>query len=237
MAAVERLIVFQSWKTNAKLTQQWLFWVSFLAVLAGMVLTHFGIGPFRQEDNGSVVRVIETVIPLTVGVLSALLFSPESEPSLEILLSCRRPIVWVLIERLVYVFILEVGIALLGNIITHGLGWAGEEPFSLSVLRWLAPLLFLSGVAVYGTQITRQGMYGMLLVTLMWGGMFLGGNPLLRKWPFLWPIHLYLQPEVVPIQLYFWNRAFAFLSGFVLIALAAYLTSNEERLLGLKGGR
>lgn len=237
MATIERIDRLQNWKTNAKLTQQWLIWISFLSVLIGMVVTHFSLGPFRGEDNEFTVRVIETIIPLTCGILSALLFSPESEPSLEILLSCRRSVVWVLFERLVYVLGVEVGIALLANITTQGLGLAGSEPFSLSIIRWLAPLLFLSGIALYGTQITRQGMYGMLLAALMWGGMLFGGDPLLQRWPILWPVHVYLQPEVFSFNLYLWNRAFLLLSGVALIILAAYLILDEERLLGLKGRR
>ena len=61
----------------------------------------------------------------------------------------------------------------------------------------------------------------------------LASEQLIRVWPFLWPIGLYLQPD----QPDFWlNRIFLILIGLWLIRLAVtYFIRDEERVL--LGGR
>lgn len=177
------------------------------------------------------VRVVDTVMPLAVGVQAAFLLSPEDEWSLELLLSSPRPVVWALWERVGVMLALQGSMALVGNVIALTL--PGGEGIAQAIVRWLVPCAWFCGVAVAVALLTRQGVFGALLATLLWGGTLLGGDGLLDRWPFLWPLHAYLQPEDVSRQVYALNRLVLALAGVLLVTLAARLTSDEERMLGV----
>ncbi len=190
------------------------------------------------------VRVIETLIPLAIGIQAALLFSPDDEPALEVLLACPRKISWVLLERLAVVLIAQTGIALVGIALTLAL--VNDADVSLTLVRWIPPALFLSGVAVYATLKSRVMAFGMVIAGLTWfafsifGEALLPGQPTL--WPlnyvlpFLWPIHPYLQPDSLTIGDYWLNRAFVTVVGIGLLILGIYQLRDEEYvLLGARG--
>ena len=54
----------------------------------------------------------EVVIPLIVGLHAALLFAPDDEPALELLLAAPRPPVYLIYERLAALIGLQGGLAL-----------------------------------------------------------------------------------------------------------------------------
>lgn len=224
-----RLLPALAWRISFRLVGWSPAVCSSLAVAIGLVLTS-PIGP--NGGNPTIfVQIVAAFVPLALGVQAALLFSPDSEPSLELLLVYSRPVVWVLIERLVIVTALAAGIALSGNLV----GWfaLGYETLPQAILRWLSPCIFLMGMGIFGTQMSRQGIYGTLLVTLMWGGMLFGGDALLARWPYFWPIHLYIRSEIVPIGNYVANRIILILAGLILTGVACCLISDEERLLSI----
>ena len=179
------------------------------------------------------VRVVDTVVPLAVGVQAAFLLSPEDERALEILLSCPRPVAWALWERVGVMLISQGGVALVGNVIASTL--LDGEGIAQAIARWLVPCAWFGGVAVAVALVTRQGIFGALLATLLWGGTLLGGDGLLDRCPFLWPLHAYLRPEDVSDKLYALNRAALMLTGVGLVSLAACLTRDEEHMLGVSG--
>lgn len=233
MAATARLIrqplFFRSaWRMSLLLAGWQAALASALAVAAGLALT----SALESSPAGLSItpRVVETVVPLALSLQAAVLFSPETEPALEILLACPRPLAWALLERLAAVFAVGAAIATAGSLAVLGLSGTGS--LLQAEIRWIAPAVFLMGVAAFGTLMTRQGAYGTLLATLMWGGMLFGGDPLLTRFPFLWPLHVYLQPEATPASLYLANRLTLFVLGLAFIALAAWTTRDEERLLG-----
>jgi len=201
-----------------------------VAITLGLALS---VSTWRAEGaHPLTVRVVEVIVPLVVGLQSAYLFSPEDEPPLEVLLACPRPLAWVLFERLAVLMTLQGGVALMGSLV--GLALPQAERLSVAVIRWMAPCVAICGVALFTTQLTRQGVFGALLVTLLWGGMFFGGDAMIARWPFLWPVHLYLQPEEATPTVYVLNRATLILAGVGMTALAAYLTRDEERMLGVR---
>jgi hypothetical protein len=211
--------------------------VGWLPSAGGVVAIALGLGlsasTWRAEGSHSLtVRIVEVIVPLVVGLQSAYLLSPEDEPPLEVLLACPRPLAWVLFERLAVLMTLQGGIALMGSLV--GLALPQAERWPVAILRWIAPCVAICGVALFATQLTRQGVFGALLVTLLWGGMFFGGDAMIARWPFLWPVHLYLQPGDAAPTVYVLNRATLTLAGAGLIALAAYLTRDEERMLGVR---
>jgi hypothetical protein len=131
--------------------------------------------------------------------------------------------------------ILQGSVALAGNVIALML--PGGEEMVQAIARWLVPCAWFCGVAVAAALVTRQGVFGALLVTLLWGGMLLGGDGLLHRWPYLWPLHAYLQPQDVSRRVYALNRLVLTLAGVLLVALAARLARDEERMLGVSRGR
>ena len=172
-------------------------------------------------------RLVEVIVPLAAGIQAAFLFSPEDEPGLEVLLACPRPARWVLWERMLIMAALMGIVSLPGSLIQ-------AESAALAVARWVTPTAWFCGVAVFATLLTRQGVLGALLATLLWGGTLFGGDALLARWPYLWPLHAYLQPSSVSPARYALNRGILILAGLVLTALAAYLTGNTERMLGIR---
>ncbi len=169
-------------------------------------------------------------MPLLAAVQAAFLFSPEDEPGLEVTLACRRPLAWTMLERLAWLFVLQGSVALIGSgIAARSTG----ENLGVAIARWLAPLLVLVGIALCLTLITRLPMMSLGLVVILWSGLMLASEQLIKLWPFLWPIGLYLQPD----QPDFWlNRIFLILIGLGLIRLAVtHFIRDEERVL--LGGR
>ena len=221
-------------RTNARLVGWLPVAGSAVAVALGLALA---AGMVWQGPTG---RVVETAVPLVVGLQAAFLLSPEDEPPLELLLACPRPLAWTLWERWAVMMVLQGSVALAGTFVSlvllgnEGPALSMAEGLPPAVARWLAPCAWLAGVALLTTQLTRQGVFGALLATLMWSGMRVGGDALLSRWPFLWPLHVYLQPEGVAPAVYALNRTGLTLAGLALAALAAYLTRDEERVLGVR---
>jgi hypothetical protein len=104
---------------------------------------------------------------------------------------------------------------------------------ALLIIGWLAPAIFLGGAAVLATQAARQGSFGALLATLLWSSLLFGGDAMLRRWPWLWPVHLFLQPDQVSPFIYAANRAALMAAGIAFMAAAPLLLRDEDRALGL----
>jgi pimeloyl-ACP methyl ester carboxylesterase len=171
-------------------------------------------------------RVVETIAPLIAALHAASIFSPDDEPALEVTLACPRPMAWTLLERVGVLLALHGGVALAGSIVIAGT--AGESA-AVAIARWLAPMLVLVGLSVCLTLITRQALSSAGMVVLLWFGLSTASETVVTRWPFLWPIGLYLQPDNVDFAL---NRAFLVLIGLGLFALAAtHLLRDEERVL------
>jgi hypothetical protein len=203
---------------------------SALAVGAGLVLA----ASSRRGDAlaAPTLRVVEVVVPLVFGLQSAFLLPPDGEPSIELLLASPRPVVWALCERIMVMTAVLGSIAVVGSLCE---GWIERMNGLARIARWLVPCVSLGGAALFTTQLTRQGTFGALMATLLWGGMLFGFDAVLTRWPFLWPLHVYLQPGAVASHVYTINRVVLSLIGLGLTALAAYLLGDEERVLGIRG--
>ncbi|MCB0180207.1 MAG: alpha/beta fold hydrolase [Anaerolineae bacterium] len=172
------------------------------------------------------VRIVALILPPLAALLAAFRFSPEDEPALEVVLSTSRPLTWLLLERLVALGLWLGGVGLLTSL--YVAPFSGEPLFN-NILRWLPPLLCLSGLAVYLSLMTRRAIYSLLLVSLLWVVAAVFGDFLVQRWPFMWPLHLYLLPSHAAYDL---NRLFLSLVGISLVVFTApRLLKNEERLL------
>ncbi len=74
-----------------------------------------------------------------------------------------------------------------------------------------------------------------ILAVIGLGATLIGGSLLVLSYPVLSPLYPFLQPDEVSNTLYVLNRVFLIVSGLALIISAAWLTRNEERMLGSAG--
>jgi hypothetical protein len=213
-----------SWHISFRLLGWW-------PVAASAVLVVVALA-WSARDNSplSTTRVVETIVPLLAALQAAFLFSPEDEPGLEVTLACRRPLAWTMLERLLWLFVLQGCVGTIGCTVAAGV--TGES-IGVALTRWIAPLIVLVGIAMCLTLLTRQPMMSIGLIVILWSGLMLASDQLIGPWPFLWPIGLYLQPDQPD---YSSNRIFLILIGLWLIRLAVtHFIRDEERVL--LGGR
>jgi hypothetical protein len=210
----------RAWRMSLRLLGWWPVAASAGAVAAAWVLNLPGIAPLEPQ------RVIETIVPLLAGVHAAFLFSPEDEPGLEVTLACPRPLAWTILERLAWLFALQGSVALIGSVV---IAMSHEETFAVILSRWIAPLLVFVGLGLCLTLMTRQAVVSVGLIVVLWCGLMLASDALVRQWPFLWPMGLYLQPAETN---YWLNRLFLSLCGLALLRLAlTYFIRDDERVL------
>jgi len=197
---------------------------SFGALALGVVLELL-----QRPSDPILARLIEFVVPLAAGMQAAFLLPLEDEPALEVSLACPRPMTWTLIERLMLLLAVHGGIGLAGSLI--GVMLAGSGDLLLAIARWLAPMLLVVGLALGASLRSRQAAPGVLLAILAWFAMAFIGETLMQRWPFLWPIHAYLEPDAVAPMDYALNRLLLSLAGLNLMVFAARQLRGEERAL------
>jgi hypothetical protein len=195
------------------------------AISAGLIV-YLLYARATGETLLSEARVIETLAPFIAGLHAAFVFSPEDEGALEVTLSSPRPIGWTILERAGLVVALHGGAATLASLVAAPL--TGES-LLVTLARWSAPLLLFVGLGICLTLITRQVLFSVGLIILVWFGMLIGSEAMLGRWPFLWPIAIYLQPDHIYFAL---NRVgLAGLGGGLIAWAATQLVRDEERLL------
>lgn len=200
------------------------------AVLSAFLAISASRGEGGPLDAIYLRRAVETIAPLLFAVQAAFLLGPDNEPALELLSSYPRSMPCLFLDRLLLVVCMHAAVALTGTMILFGI-WHLEDPV-LALLRWLASGIVLGGVAVFTTQLTRQGIFGTLLVTLLWAASLYGGDEILKAWEWFWPFHVYLQPEKSGMLTYLLNRLSLSAAGVLLTLLALKFLGDEDRLLG-----
>lgn len=177
-------------------------------------------------------RAVETIVPLAFAVQAAFLLAPDNEPSVELLLACPVTLQRVFRQRLFLVAGMHLAVALIATLVYTAV-W-GTENLALAMVRWLAAGIALAGVAIFTTQITRQGVFGTLLATLLAAASLYGGDEILKVWKWFWPFHVYLQPEKFGLEIYLLNRLALVGIGLGLFLLSMKFLGDEDRLLGTR---
>jgi hypothetical protein len=182
------------------------------------------------------VRAASILVPLFAGMQAAYVFSPDDERPLEIMIVAPRPILWLIVERLIIVLGSYSAIGLATIFLTVTTFDTGSITPGDMLVWWLPPLIWFSGVGLYITMVTRQGMFGSLMVILIWGTSLVSSGGLPEKYLGFAPILPYLQRGAANItdELYSLNRFTLVAVGLLLGGLALRLALDEERLLGLK---
>ncbi|MBN1486410.1 MAG: zf-HC2 domain-containing protein [Anaerolineae bacterium] len=173
------------------------------------------------------IAVIHFMAPLVAAACVALVYGPENDPAVELLLSTPTSPQQVLLSRLVLVFgfnLLLMLVATLGLLPFLSTGVLGDL-----ILGWLGPMTFLSAVALLGS-LWIGSMNAITLSYCVWLGRYLGqgsvNHPLSR---------LLLYPVVSQSFYYyqqFWNSPVLLLSlAFVLVLVALYSVKIPGRSL------
>jgi len=207
-------------------------WLVLVGVL-GLLLGVFDLSTATR------LRLVESTVPLAIALQAAFAFAPDQDPSLELLLSYPRRPFWVLLERLLMLVLVGGVLALL----TTGMVLLFIESATpvLMLLRWIPSAVLLSGVALYVTLRSRNGLFGAVVTLMVWFVMiFLGESllpdrpsffPLNYIQPFIWIIQPYLQPESLADADYWLNRFAVSALGVNLLALAVYQLHDLEWVL------
>jgi hypothetical protein len=175
-------------------------------------------------------RAIETIAPLAFAFQAAYLLGPDNEPALELLLSYPKSLPRLFWERMLLAGGMHAAVALIATL-AFTVTWHAEG-FGLALARWVTAGVALGGIAIFTTQVTRQGVFGTLIATLLWAASLYGGDKLLTVWPWFWPFHVYLQPDMVSALTYWLNRLSLLTIGISLTLLAISFLKDEDRLLG-----
>jgi len=226
----ERERFLQSVPVNLRLIGWWPALVSALLLGAFFIMELLIQNPGSMQDLTYPRRVIETIVPLAFALQVAFLLSPDNEPAMELLLSYPYPLHKLFWDRALLIGILHTTIALTASVLF--VVTLHTEYILLALVRWLPAGIALGGVAVFTSQLTRQGTFGMLMATLYWAASLYGGDGLLKVWKWFWPFHIYLQPEKSGIMVYLLNRFSLVAIGIALTLLGLTLLKNEDRLLG-----
>ena len=138
-------------------------------------------------------RVVASLLPLIAACHAAFLFSPSDEPFMEGLLVTPRPFAWLIWERLGVLVAPYTALALVSNLIVLArTAWDGWGV----LVAWVPPFLFFVSVVVFITFTSRQAVFGMTVNIILWFGLAFLADKILLRWPHLWPVHVYLRPEV-----------------------------------------
>ncbi len=203
---------------------------------SGLVLgTFYVLNLILSGQTGTVnpsytLRAIEIIAPLAFALQAAFLLGADNEPAMELLLSYPKSIPRIFIERYQLVSGMHALVAFAATVI-FAATWHAEG-FGLALTRWLTAGIALGGIAVFTTQLTRQGIFGTLMATLMWMANLIGGDKLLTAWPWSWPFQIYLQPDSVPALTYWLNRFSLLTIGVGLTLLAITFMKDGDRILG-----
>lgn len=214
-----------AWKFSFKATG-WL-----LALIAGVLLiARLLIALSNMELAESTFASFEVIIPLIAGLHAALLFAPDDEPALELLLAAPRPTVYLIYERLAALVLLQGTLALVLSALAALLN-PGTNLFEI-ILHWLPPTICIIGLCMVATLYARRMTFGVLAALALCVAMAFGREVILPVFPDLWFMVFYVDPRMLTPEQYFVNRLFLCAVGAFGLALVLAAMHDEEKLLG-----
>lgn len=216
-----------AWKFSFRATG-WL-----LAFVAGALLfARLMIAAANMELAESTFASFEVIIPLIVGLHAALLFAPDDEPALELLIAAPRPPVYLIYERLAALTALQGGLALVLSVLAVVTS-PGASLLDV-IIVWLPPSVCIVGLCLAATLYARRTAFGVLMAIAICVAMAFGREVILPVFPNLWFMIFYLDPRTVTSDQYFLNRLFLLAVGVTALALVLYRMRDEEQLLGFQ---
>ena len=217
-----------TWRVTRRLFG-WLYVAGSAGIVALMLLASTA-DQGRGMEALTTLRVVESLVPVVIGVQAALMCSLDDEPGLEVLLAAPRPFAWIVLERIGVVLALHGLVAVTGSLAAMAIQHIGIDSLPLMMARWLAPAVFFAGLGLWVTFSARNAAFGACMVIAVWSAMVIGFDNLLARWPLLWPIHVYLQPGGAADN-YALNRIVIGLLGVFFLVNAVRELRDEERVL------
>lgn len=219
----------KKWKLAWKFSFRATGWL--LALIAGVLLVaRLFIALSSMELAESTFASFEVIIPLIAGLHAALLFAPDDEPALELLLAAPRPTAYLVYERLGALALLQGTLALALSVLAVLLN-PGANLFDI-ILRWLPPSVCIIGLCMAATLYARRMTFGVLTAIALCVAMAFGKEVILPVFPQLWFMVFYVDPRVLTPEQFFINRLFLCLVGAVGLTLVLVAMRDEEKLLG-----
>ena len=216
-----------AWKFSFRATGWLLAFIAGVLLIARLLISLSDMKLAADSFNS-----FEVVIPLIAGLHSALLFAPDDEPALELLLAAPRPPVYLIYERLAVLIGLQGGLALVLSALT-----AVTTPsvsFFEIVVHWLPPTVCMVGLCLLATLYARRAAFGVLTAIALCVSMAFGNEAILPLFPNLWFMIFYVQPRDVTAAQYLINRLFLLAVGGLALALVLIRMRDEEKLLGFQ---
>jgi pimeloyl-ACP methyl ester carboxylesterase len=207
-------------------------------VIAGGLYVFAGTMSWKPSP----ILLIAIATSLMTAIQVALALSPTDESALEIMLSLPQPYNHIKWGQLTLIFLQEGILAVAATMVLAAIEHLAP---GAALLNWLAPMLFLSGLAALITVRTHQAQLAALMVIMGVFGIAIAGDKLLpveamgQPWsmpvgaiqPFIWILHPYLQPDSLTIGDYLANRAVVSGLGALMLLWALALMSRTERIL------
>ena len=222
------------------------------AVLSGALYLLMPAIDLTYFYERSLAQAIVIVGSIVMAIQAPSLVAPGDEPGLEMVLACPRRFHWLAIERVVIALTGHSLVAIAA--IAVGARALGERhvPPGMVFLGWLASVLFLSGLAAFVSVRTRRATVGVLIALLAWfvfgvvgsdrfdeallpavplGFSLVWPRPFDLIQPLVWMTHPFLRPESLTITDFVLNRVIVGGLGLGLMARAAGLLADTERVL------
>lgn len=136
---------------------------SALTIALGALLTLFNSDVFGSLP-------ISLLAPLAAGIGLALIYN-DDDPLREMENATPTGVIWITLARMCLVFAFDLGIALAASLTLALLSPALS--LSALVLSWLAPMLFLSGLAYFLSVFTGDAVLSAMLCLGLWGVLVL----------------------------------------------------------------
>jgi hypothetical protein len=187
---------------------------SVFSILVGVILTLLVI-------NATQVVLFGLIAPIVTAVGIAFIYGPDTDPPMEVLLTTPVSPRLVLLARLVLVFSFDliVGLAMTG-VLTGLLPSVSSISISMGTLTamWLAPMVFLSALAFFGSVLFVDSLVGVMVSLVGWFVIYAGY--LVR---FDTTLSFSLPDFTVPD-----NQAMLWIAAVILALMAFWLAGSEE---------
>ena len=219
-----------AWKFSLRATGGLLVFIGGVLLIARLLISLSNM-QFAADSFNS----FEVIVPLIAGLHAALLFAPDDEPALEVLIAAPRPPVYLIYERLAVLIGLQGGLALVLSALTAIL-MPGVGLFVI-IVHWLPPTVAMIGLCLLATLYARRAAFGVLTAIALCVAMAFGNKAILPLFPSLWFMIFYVQPRDVTPSQYLINRVFLLSVGGVALALVLIRMRDEEALLGVQENR
>jgi hypothetical protein len=221
---------------HLRLLNWWLFLLMLLSFLGagGLVWLQLHTGGSQGLSRTSELSrfVMEPGVGLLAGILTSSLL--VGDPLLEVMMATRSGMYGVLTWRylLTFFILLLCSTAYLAWSLGNGISYARQQSPLFLLLVWLAPVLVMSMLGLFGSLATRNTALGMVIATIPLAGSLLLSEKLLSiqaTHPFFLS-YTYAGGQDAPD---WWTNRLALLGVALVVAIWNWwLLRREERLLG-----